>query len=129
MPTPDGWHNHADDAVRHEHKRFRATDLLEAMRRTGVLKPDPEVDNAYRERNQLVAALIRLTDWPAWAGFDAGAPGYTVVYVESPAGQLSWHVRDDELDQFGPLPLLAGKWDGHTTREKYERLATLRWPD
>ena len=83
------------------------------------------VDAAYTERNAIVSALIRATGWEAWTGYDASAPGYTVVYVETPAGQVSWHVSNVEVDRdatFADLPHFDGRWDGHSVLTKYARL-------
>jgi hypothetical protein len=134
MPTPESWRNHAETAIRREAPfsgktlRHAATALSELHVGKPLVAP---LDAAYAERNKLVAALIRITGWPACMAPDFDAPGYTVVYVESPAGQLSWHVSDEEIDQFLALglpwrPWAPGVWDGHTTEEKYERLARLK---
>ncbi|MFD7161577.1 hypothetical protein ACFV9C_43820 [Kribbella sp. NPDC059898] len=53
-----------------------------------------------------------------------------VVYVRTPAGQLSWHVAAPDLRHFEHL-VVAGpedpdaQWDGHSTAEKYARLCRL----
>lgn len=84
-------------------------------------------DEAYAERNQLVAFLasrypsgIRPTaieGWdPCWHG---------CVFIDTPEGQLSWHYHDREADLFAHLPAYDKPWDGHTTPEKYERLWRL----
>ncbi|MCK9513700.1 MAG: hypothetical protein M0R28_21085 [Pigmentiphaga sp.] len=87
-------------------------------------------DLAYTERNQLVAALTKLfpaslerhpeadTEWEDdWRW---------IVFIDLPAGQASWHIHDSELENFEHLPKNVGrKWDGHTTAEKYTRLAKL----
>jgi hypothetical protein len=97
-----------------------------------------EKDVAYTERNRLVAAL-------AWAAMDRPGPFWfagvgrhqpdpdpawdpewlTVVFVDTPKGQLSWHVHDSDRPLFEGLPTYHGQWDGHTTAEKYERLGRL----
>ena len=86
-----------------------------------------DLDNAYAERNRLVAALSRITGWPTWTATAPDAEGFSIVYIESPAGQLSWHVQDSEMEQFGPLlkGYVGASWDGHSTEEKYARLASL----
>lgn len=49
-----------------------------------------------------------------------------MVYVETPAGQLSWHVAAADVELFPPLPRAPRcPWDGHGTGEKYARLALL----
>jgi hypothetical protein len=121
MPTPDAWLNHADDA----RKREGAPPLTQYEAGTSV------VDLAYAERNKLVAALWRLTNWPLWVGLDPDAPGFMVIYLESGSGQLSWHMREAEARALFPAYVLegvAGTWDGHTTAEKYDRLARAVLP-
>jgi hypothetical protein len=85
------------------------------------------INAAYAERNRLVAYLARqfpsgiartaIEGWePEWHG---------CVYIDTPAGQLSWHYHDREAHLFADLPPYAGEWDGHTTEQKYERLRLL----
>jgi hypothetical protein len=112
---------------------------------------DPK-DFAYWERNQLVAALSKLypswlerhpaedKDWEddwRWIVF-IQLPGRVKVFQKNhgiPGGgfyerkrkQLSWHIHDSEVEYFKHLPVKhSNSWDGHTTEEKYERLATLK---
>ena len=56
-----------------------------------------EKDNAYLERNRLVAFLTRIfpsgkgrTDIPGWSEDWHGC-----VYIDTPLGQLSWHYHDE----------------------------------
>jgi len=84
-----------------------------------------ERDGAYTERNRLVALLARLypsglrkTDIPDWH-----PSWHNCVYVDLPTGQASWHFHDNDAHLFEGLPPYAGEWDGHTTDEKYERIA------
>lgn len=108
-------------------------------------------DGAYSERNALVAALSRVfpgvlsrhpdedesweDDW-RWIVFidipviryltfgdQRNGPGPHYV-IESK--QASWHIHDSELPLFSHLPREQRVWDGHTTEEKYARLAALR---
>lgn len=82
---------------------------------------------AYRERAHLVAHLAALH--PSHIGHtDPSAPEWAVVIVETPAGQLSWHVAPDDMDLFAHVQQtnrICRGWDGHTTEEKYERLRRL----
>lgn len=84
-------------------------------------------DNAYNERNRLVALLARIypsgirktaiEGWdPCWHG---------CVFVDTPMGQMSWHYHERDADLFAGLPPYTKDWDGHSTPEKYERLAQL----
>lgn len=86
-----------------------------------------EIDNAYWERNRLVAILARLfpsgravTNISGWDN-----KWHNCIYIDTPRGQLSWHVHDDEMIQFASLPEYPGDWDGHTTEEKYRRTLLL----
>jgi hypothetical protein len=48
------------------------------------------------------------------------------VFVAPPSGQMTWHIHDSELEMFDHLTRIPEhSWDGHTTEEKYERLAAL----
>jgi hypothetical protein len=88
------------------------------------------MDVVYAERNRLVAALAHLFGNAAWRGIDPSAPDFTVVYIDLPSGQVSWHIPDAEMDQFPPLPLRDPTgWDGHDTDEKYRRVGALRRGD
>lgn len=54
----------------------------------------------------------------------------TVVYVDTPQGQLSWHLADADVTLFGQVPRVAAdderaRWDGHSTDEKYQRVRRL----
>jgi hypothetical protein len=88
-----------------------------------------ELDRAYYERNALVAALSKL--YPSHVGnhdpSDANwEPGwFNIVFIDTPQGQLSWHMHESHMHLFEHLPPGANEWDGHTTVEKYERLAKL----
>ena len=84
-------------------------------------------DAVYTERNKIVAVLaamfpsgIARTDilgWePEWHG---------CVYIDFPTGQVSWHYHDRDAHLFAHLPAYVKGWDGHTTDEKYERLAAF----
>ncbi len=91
-------------------------------------------DDAYSERNRLVSFLARLypahlkrhpDDDKTWED-----EWRCIVCIHSPAGQLTWHIHDSETKQFGflnrkPDPFTDCVWDGHTTEEKYRRLAEL----
>jgi predicted DNA-binding protein with PD1-like motif len=86
-------------------------------------------DVVYRERAQVVAFLTSL--YPSVIAYnDPEWPEYPVLYVASPVGQLSWHLSARDLDLFEHVPVAEGDhpgaiWDGHTTEQKYARLAEL----
>lgn len=83
----------------------------------------------YRERAHLVALVAAM--YPAVLSYsDPDEPEWPVLYVRSPAGQLSWHINKDDLDLFSHVPVVdpddaRAQWDTHTTEEKYRRVAEL----
>lgn len=80
----------------------------------------------YRERAHLVALLTSL--YPSCGSYnDPENPDWLVVYVETPSGQMSWHIHPDDEDLFPNLQRCATyEWDGHTTETKYERMKELQ---
>lgn len=87
-------------------------------------------DGAYAERNKVVAALSKC--FPSCLGMhpvdDAtwDRDWMTIVFIQLPTGQASWHLHDSDVPLFRHLkhdPSVA--WDGHSTEEKYRRLADL----
>lgn len=80
--------------------------------------------DVYRERAHLVAHLAAL--YPSRIGVDPAEPDWPVVYVETEAGQLSWHIAAADLPLFAHVPRVdSAKWDGHSTEQKYARLDNL----
>ncbi len=92
-------------------------------------------DNAYKERNLLLAALSKTLlsclarhpdedkkwedDWRNIVVICGISEDFKLV-------QMTWHIHDSELPNFSHLKLdPTFKWDGHTTEEKYRRLARL----
>ena len=91
---------------------------------------EAQKDGAYSERNQLVAALSKLfPSWMEWHSEEDAAwdnDWRNIVFIELPTGKVSWHIHDSELNHFHHLRKMVGSyWDGHTTDEKYRRLAAL----
>lgn len=81
-------------------------------------------EQVYSERARLVAHLAAL--YPSAWGDDPAAPGWPVVYVHTPRGQLSWHIAPSDFHLFSHVPRDdTVVWDGHSTAEKYERLQQL----
>jgi len=87
-------------------------------------------DAAYLERNQVVAALARC--FPSGIARTAiegwSEDWHGCVFIDLPTGQASWHFHDSHAYLFTGLPPYTKPWDGHTTAEKYERLAALAAP-
>lgn len=83
------------------------------------------LNDVYEERDRLVALISSI--YPSYIAIDEDSEdGFkNVVYIESPVGQLSWHIADDEVKFFGHLTVKENNWDGHSTEEKYERIEKL----
>lgn len=80
----------------------------------------------YTERAALVAALSKL--FSASLETDPAQPNWPVCIIDLPTGQVSWHVAPQDLPLFEHLPTGQREWDGHSTSEKYARLAALPMP-
>ncbi len=89
--------------------------------------PTTPTQGVYRERAHLIALLAAL--YPSHIGYsDPAEPDWAVVVIESPAGQLSWHIAPGDMDLFAhvqPTSRICRGWDGHCTDEKYRRLREL----
>lgn len=86
------------------------------------------LDKVYHERNQLVAALTKV--FPSYISKHPQDEEWEddwrfIVFIRLPTGQVSWHIHDSEVDMFTHLAVRPNDWDGHTTEEKYDRLARL----
>lgn len=83
--------------------------------------------DVYRERAALVAFLAKM--YPAWIAYnDPNEPDWAVCYVETPEGQLSWHIAGEDMELFDGIDFVRTDpptWDGHDVAEKYARLARL----
>lgn len=91
-------------------------------------KTHNETDQAYLERNHLVAALSRLypsgvlqTKIPGWDKAWHGC-----VYIDLPTGQISYHFHESQAALFAHLGPYVGEWDGHEKADVHFRLAALR---
>ncbi|MCX5431897.1 hypothetical protein OHU11_30060 [Streptomyces sp. NBC_00257] len=86
-----------------------------------------QLDATYRERAHFVAHLASLH--PSHIGHtDQNLPDWAVVTIETPAGQMSWHIAPRDMDLFTrvqPTNRICRGWDGHTTNEKYQRMRDL----
>jgi hypothetical protein len=80
--------------------------------------------SAYRERAALVAYLAACH--PSVMLTDTAEPDWPIVFVSTPAGQMSWHIAKADLDLFTHVSTTTEPtWDGHTTAQKYQRLGEL----
>lgn len=89
-----------------------------------------ELWGVYKERNQLVLLLTKIypSHLSKHTGKDWEDDWRTIVCVHTPEGQATWHIHDSEVKQFGNLAYCKDHWDGHTTPQKYRRLAKIKRP-
>jgi hypothetical protein len=104
-----------------------------------VRKPQLEVSAAapasterimYGERAALLAYLVACHQANAVIVLDdPSEPGMALLYLQTIAGQMSWHIHPDDLPYFDRVPQVSAAdgpvWDQHTTDEKYRRLDEL----
>ncbi len=82
------------------------------------------IDEAYLDRNQAVQLLARAAQslgWQMGVRIDPDEPGWPVLMIDLPSGQVSWHIKADEL--VGMWHAYQGEWDGHSLDEKRRRMA------
>lgn len=90
--------------------------------------PIVERRELYRERAMLIAALARHYPGAVMSRNDNREPDWWVIYIETPAGQLSWYIHGDDFELFPWVPVVEPDevtWDGHSTEVKHERLRSL----
>ncbi len=84
-------------------------------------------EEAYFDRNQLALAFARMAlraGWTAGLGVEPEDSDWPVLYVDTPEGQISWHLPASEVD-LETWPNYPGSWDGHDVDQKRRRLAAL----
>jgi hypothetical protein len=118
------------DAVCEEIAAALKVQLVQAPANSELTAMEARKDAAYLERNQLVALLSKLfpsgkkhTATEGWSEDWHGC-----VYIDLPTGQASWHYHDSQQHLFDHLSPYAGDWDGHSTEQKYERVAKVAQP-
>ncbi|MEU0215018.1 hypothetical protein ABZ281_07790 [Streptomyces sp. NPDC006265] len=86
---------------------------------------EPAEIDVYTDRAHLLAVLVALFGG-ALSFTDPLTPGWPVLYVECPTGQLSWHIHPDDVWLFNNVPVVDDyPWDQHTTRVKCKRIRSL----
>lgn len=86
----------------------------------------PALDTLYTDRAHILALLaLHYTSYIAYS--DADEPDYAVLTLETPHGQMTWHIHARDLELFPHVrrsePVLAAHaYDGHTTEEKHARI-------
>ncbi len=113
-----------DDADVVANNKQALAEALEAY----ALQEREAKDAAYRERNLCVSVIAKMAialGWDAWLGKHVGGEWdeewRSIVFIQTPEGQISWHLHDSEVGYFAGLPQKDIPWDGHDTPEKYRR--------
>lgn len=117
------------DRLRRQLDAAEAADTPEELQQQ-LADANASISFVYRERAHLVALLAAL--YPASWQPDPNEGNWPVVYIQLPTGQASWHISPKDWHLFdGTARDDTTIWDGHTTAEKYERIArhayTRRW--
>jgi hypothetical protein len=92
-----------------------------------LARAEAERDAAYRERAHLVAWLAALHPSVITQAPDIDEPGWQIVYLTTPTGQMTWHIAPADAALFHQVGRVGpddprAQWDGHTTAEKYHRI-------
>lgn len=86
--------------------------------------PQKDLDEVYIDRNLLACALAQATDASSGWKPDPETPDeWAIVWIETPKGQVSWHVPRDMAELLGPSQRDAD-FDGYGRELKNDRLAT-----
>jgi hypothetical protein len=109
-----------------------AVHAIQLMREAGDQRDRnaTERDGAYRERAQLLAWLAALHPAVITPALDFDQAGWWLLYITTPAGQLSWHISPRDAGLLAHVERVEpdyprAQWDGHTTEAKYERVASF----
>lgn len=84
------------------------------------------LDAVYAERNAVVLAFAHFADelgWTVGQAADPNEPDWPVLMIDTPCGQVSWHFKREEMPP--KMPPYPRGWDGHSDKEKYDRLSRL----
>ena len=117
-----------NDAVIELYRKLDAKDAELTASQARCREMEERKDAAYLERNHLVAALarcfpsgIRKTAIEGWSDDWHGC-----VYIDLPAGQISYHYHDAQADLFFGLPAYDKPYDGHTKEQVHDRLQSAQ---
>lgn len=88
--------------------------------------PQVDIDAIYRDRAHILA-LLSLHYSAYLAHSDQANPNWPVLTLDTPHGQLTWHISPDDVGLFGHVRRAgdaeaALAYDGHSTEEKHARI-------
>lgn len=82
------------------------------------------IDDVYEDRNLLACALAQATHAPSgWKPDPENPDAWAIVWIETPVGQVSWHVPRDITADLGPNRR-DSEYDGYDRDIKNDRLAS-----
>ena len=88
------------------------------------MSDEKDLNEVYEDRNLLACALAQSTHAPSgWVPAPDTGDEWAVVFIETPMGQLSWHVPIEMARSLAPKPMGRYEYDGHSRDEKNDRLA------
>lgn len=120
---PDTWQSPQADKVR-ELRADRDKLRAEVEERDAAYQSVPT--EAYADRNQAALAFAKLAmlrGWRVGLAVDPKEPHWPLLYVDTPMGQVSWHLPKAEV--VGNWPEYSAVWDGHSVGEKRRRLTAM----
>ncbi len=82
------------------------------------------LDDAYFDRNQAVQTMAKMAQqlgMKVGLRRDLDAPGWPVLMIDLPEGQVGYHLPEDQV--VGDWPEYDKDWDGHSLAEKRDRVA------
>ena len=80
-------------------------------------------DEVYEDRNLLACALAQAVGCPSgWKPDEDSPENWAIVWIETPEGQVSWHVPREMAEDLAP-PRRDSAYDGYDRVTKNDRLA------
>ena len=80
-------------------------------------------DDTYFDRNQAVQAMAKMArqlGMKVGLRQDIDEPGWPVLMIDLPTGQVGYHLPEDQV--VGDWPEYDQEWDGHSLAEKRDRM-------
>lgn len=94
---------------------------------TTTAEPEyPELDAIYTDRAHILALLaLHYSSYIAYS--DTENTGWAVLTLDTPHGQMSWHIAERDMGLFphvrrADATQAARAYDGHSTAEKHARI-------
>ena len=88
---------------------------------------EKELEDVYEDRNLLACAFAQATHAPSgWKPDPENPEEWAIVWIETPMGQVSWHVPREMAEKLAPAKR-DSEYDGYDREIKNDRLAS--WAD